>query len=50
MLLLTDNRSAVLSVLASCVGLVKDALEEMEQVRDHLELNEDCFLIELLFM
>uniref|UniRef100_A0A8C2JY30 Cyclin D-type binding-protein 1 n=1 Tax=Cyprinus carpio TaxID=7962 RepID=A0A8C2JY30_CYPCA len=26
-----DNRSAVLSVLASCVGLVKDALEEMEQ-------------------
>ncbi|XP_042610063.1 cyclin-D1-binding protein 1 homolog isoform X2 [Cyprinus carpio] len=26
-----DNRSAVLSVVASCVGLVKDALEEMEQ-------------------
>ncbi|XP_016361114.1 cyclin-D1-binding protein 1 homolog [Sinocyclocheilus anshuiensis] len=32
-----DNRSAVLSVLTSCVGLVKDASEEMEQVRDHLE-------------
>nr|A3KNI7.2 RecName: Full=Cyclin-D1-binding protein 1 homolog; AltName: Full=Zebrafish homolog of Maid [Danio rerio]ABU87505.1 ZHM protein [Danio rerio] len=26
-----DNRSAVLAVLSSCVGLVKDALEEMQQ-------------------
>ncbi|XP_052456429.1 cyclin-D1-binding protein 1 homolog isoform X2 [Carassius gibelio] len=26
-----DNRSAVLSVLTACAGLVKDALEEMEQ-------------------
>ncbi|XP_016431364.1 cyclin-D1-binding protein 1 homolog [Sinocyclocheilus rhinocerous] len=44
-----DNRSAVLSVLTSCVGLVKDASEEMEQALaeaqdpfgDVLDVDED---------
>lgn len=33
-----DNQAAVASVLAACLGVVKDALEEMEHVRKPLSL------------
>lgn len=34
----TDNKSALLLVLSAQVGVVKDALEEMEQVKHGFNL------------
>lgn len=37
-----DNQAAVVSALAACLGVVKDAVEEMEHVRKPLNLRGTC--------
>ncbi|XP_068890586.1 cyclin-D1-binding protein 1 isoform X2 [Aphelocoma coerulescens] len=37
-----DNQAAVVSALAACLGVVKDAVEEMEHVRKPLNLRGIC--------
>lgn len=37
-----DNQAAVVSAMTSCLGVVKDAVEEMEHVRKPLSLKGTC--------